>query len=325
MNKNLSKKYVNAEQSPIPNLKRFSHQAMAAIFDIFIIHDDAEYAEQAARTAFDELDGLEQDFSRFIENSDISQINNLSANQTLVIGPTTFKCLQLCKNISKQTNGAFDITIGSLFKLWKKKDEPSQQQINTALKKTGLNLIKLDEKNHTVKVLTDSIQLDFGGVGKGYAADQMAKILHEWEIDTALVSAGSSTILAIGAPKNKKGWPVTVSNPDNRKEVLAYLHLKNRAIAGSGLEKGRHIIDPRNGKPVKDTIAAWSSAGDAASADALSTAFMVMLPQEVKSYCQKTPSAGAMILPRQTNKAGKHNKPLNFGAWLTLQNYTNCI
>jgi thiamine biosynthesis lipoprotein len=103
-------------------MKRFSHEAMATTFEIIIVHEDERYAQQAAAAAFDEVDRLEGELSRFIENSDISRINNLPANQPLRLGLDAFECLQLSRRIYAETNGAFDITIGPLLSCWRNED-----------------------------------------------------------------------------------------------------------------------------------------------------------------------------------------------------------
>ena len=310
---------VTSTPDSIPGSHRFSHEAMATTFEIFILNDDARYAQQAAWAAFDELDRLEAELSRFIENSDISRINNLTANQSLQIGPDAFECLQLCTQIYDETNGAFDITIGSLMDCWLNEDKtirtPSKDELNQAHKRTGLHLIKLNETDHAVELLTDKLQIDLGGIGKGYAVDKMARLLEDWSIDTALIHSGYSSVLAVGAPSDTKGWPVTLSSPAGSKQTLAYLCLQDRAISGSGLQKGRHIIDPRTIRPVKGKSAAWACAPQAATADALSTAFIVVSPEQVNKYCLSHSDVLAMIVTGQRSAERQKEKILRFGPW----------
>jgi thiamine biosynthesis lipoprotein len=96
---------------------------------------------------------------------------------------------------------------------------------------------------------------------------------------------------------------------------LARHYLQGRALSGSGLQKGGHIIDPRTAQPVKDKRAAWASAPDAATADALSTAFMVMTPDEIKKYCLLHQDVPAMIIVEGEGKAAQKDKTLRFGPW----------
>ena len=301
----------------IANLRKFRHSAMAATFEIFIVHRDAVYAEQAAWAAFEELDRIEGNLSRFIENSDVSRINSLAANQPLQLGPTAFECLATSIEMSKQTKGAFDITIGLLYDCWLDKDrtprKPSKKELNAALKKTGSELLELNEPEHTVTLRIDDVHIDFGAIGKGYAADKIGQLLGEWGIKVALISAGQSTILPVGVPDGLAGWPISLSDPADYSRLIAKIHLSGRAISASGLRKGQHIINPRSGKPVT-RLGAWSMAKTAAEADALSTAFMVMPVNAVRSFCEKRPDASAMlVLSGKNKKTG--GRLLRFGRW----------
>lgn len=311
--------FVSSSWDSIPDAHCFSHNAMATVFEVIIIHRDAHYAEQAAWAAFDELDRLEQQLSRFVENSDISRINNLTSNQPLVVGLAAFECLQICDSLYDQTNGAFDITIGSLMDCWLSEDKtlltPSRKQLNEARRRTHSHLIKLDETEHTVQLLTSPVKIDLGGIGKGYAIDQMARLLSDWSINTALINGGCSSVLALGRPHSTKGWHLTLSSPNSRKQTLAHLYLQDRAISGSGLQKGSHIIDPRAAKPAEGKRAAWASAPIAATADALSTAFMVMSPDQIKQYCSSYPDILAMVIVEDQSGKIQKDRILRYGLW----------
>jgi len=201
---------VDAGWDSISEAHRFSHDAMATTFEVIIAHNDTRYARQAAAAAFDELDRLEAEFSRFIENSDISRINNLAANQPLTIGLDTFECLQLSARIYGETKGAFDITVGSLLDCWLNDDKamrtPSKEQLTLARQHTGTHLFTLDESEHTVRLSTDGVEIDLGAVGKGYALGRMAKLLRDWSIDTALIPAASvRSWPSVRRPEQKAG------------------------------------------------------------------------------------------------------------------------
>ena len=115
--------FVRSDCSSLAQVKRFSHEAMATTFEILIVHEDDLYARQAAMAAFAEVDRLEEELSRFIENSDISRINELPAGESLPLGLDTFECLKISVRMYAETDGAFDITIGSLFQCWRNDDE----------------------------------------------------------------------------------------------------------------------------------------------------------------------------------------------------------
>lgn len=283
----------------IENIHRFSHGAMAATFDVFIVHPDAVYARQAAQAAFAELDRIENNLSRFIENSDVSRINSLGKGRPLQIGLFTFECFQIAVEIFKQTDGAFDITFAS--------------------KHRGGDCLKLDEENHAIELLDDGVKIDLGSVGKGYAADKMGQLLSEWDINIAMISAGQSTILSIGVPHGLAGWPVTISNPnDNR--IMKRLCLAGRALSASGLQKGPHIINPHSGRPARGKMACWATAKTAAVADALSTAFMVMSLDEIQDYCQNHAETSYVVVPTSAKcKSGGKMELITFGRWSEIE------
>lgn len=273
---------------------RFSHSSMATVFEIFAIHDDLGYTEQAAREAFRELDRLELELSRFIENSDISRINSLQRNQSTRIGLDAFECLKQCAELTRRTKGAFDVTTG---------------------KRSGLQSLKLDESNFSVKLLIDSIHIDLGGFAKGYAIDLIAKTLLEWDVKSALIHGGQSSVLALAEPTGEKGWPVTLSHPFQSGKILSLAYLNHRALSGSGLQKGHHIFNTRTGKPVDDRLAAWASSSYGATSDALSTAFMVMNLEEIEEFCLKNPDTRGLVILKANNDREKKTSVIKCGDW----------
>jgi len=341
-------RYVASSAGPVPGMKRFSHEAMATTFEILIVHEDERYARQAAAAAFAEVDRLEQELSRYIENSDIARINNLHAGESLLLGLDTFECLKISAGMYEETDGAFDITVGSLLKCWRNKDgtprRPSEEELEQARQLTGTDLLKLDEQEHTVELSASPVLVDLGGVGKGFAVDKVAELLREWSIETALISGGYSSVLALDAPvartsrpcfdqqqsdrgqggppmENKgetsslRGWPLTLSHPEDRSRILARPYLQGEALSGSGVQKGDHIISPRTGQPISGRLAAWSGAPDAATADALSTGFMIMSPKEIEQYCTDHPDTRAMAIMDERAGENEEEEIFRFGRW----------
>jgi len=308
---------IDLVSGAIPNLHRFAHKAMATIYEIFILTEDAGYAQQAAYAAFDELDRLEQELSRFIPNSDIARINHLAAQQPLCLGLDAFECLKLSKRISEETNGAFDVTVGPLMQCWLNPDKtlrsPSAEELTEARRNVGMALLDLDEAQHTVTLQASPMHVDLGAVGKGYAVDMMANLLREWDIEIALIHGGRSSVFALGAPPEKSGWPLTLSHPERPGEILNRLSLCNQAISGSGLQKGQHIINPRTGTPLSGKRATWAITPDAATSDAVSTAFMNMSPEEIAAYCEQHCDVRALLVT--PDEDAPQEKILRFGAW----------
>ena len=338
--------FVRSDCGSFAGMKRFSHEAMATTFEIIIAHEDERYARQAATAAFDEVDRLETELSRYVENGDVARINSQPAGEPLLLGLDTFECLKISARMYAETHGVFDVTIGSVLRCWRKDDgtprTPSADELELARQRTGMNLLRLDEAEHTVELSASPVLVDLGGVGKGFAVDRVAQLLREWSIENALVSGGYSSVLALetvarascpcyeqgqdrgeggahsknkGGTPSPRGWPLSLSHPVDRSRILAKPHLRGAALSGSGVRKGGHIIDPRTGRPTSGKLAAWSGAPDAATADALSTAFMIMGTGEIERYCARHPETRAMVIIQQPDREAQTEKVLRFGSW----------
>lgn len=280
----------------------FSHKAMATVFEIVIYGEEKEYAHQAALEAFLEIDRLELLLSRFIENSDISRLNAASENEAISVNIDVFECLRHCKAICEATGGAFDITSGHLVNLWRKADKlsrmPTSKEISAALAKTGSYAIILDENNMQVCLNQSPMHIDLGAYGKGYALDAVAEIFGDWDIGNFMLHGGGSSVLAKGILPGENGWPVSLSHPEIPEKAIKQFSLSGKAVSGSGLEKGQHIIDPRSGYPAQANLTAWAIADSAALSDALSTAFMIMSPAKIETFCQAYPKIKSIVLPQ---------------------------
>jgi thiamine biosynthesis lipoprotein len=278
---------------------------MATVFEITVLDEDVTYAEQAVHAAFDELDIIESQLSRFIENSDISRINNLRAHEKLKLGFHAFDCLALASRLHEETGGVFDCTLGRVTDFWMNKKSST---LETRLH-TGMNLIELDPDEGAVTLKSSPVSLDLGGIGKGYAIDRMTELLDEWSIDTALVHGGRSAVAAIGAPESTSGWKMSMSHPKRPEKVLATISLRDRAMSASGLQKGAHIINPFTTRPADSVLATWVVSDTSAMSDALSTAFMIMPREAVEHYCLERPGLSAMIMQKDSDGV------LFFGPW----------
>ncbi len=274
----------------IGDLRRFSHEAMATVYEVYAVHPDARYAAQAAQAAFDLVDRLESELSRFRGNSDVTRINHLAAGESTQVSASTLECLLIARHMFDLTGGAFDISIG-----------------------TGLPSLELDPGDFRVHATKGDVRVDLGGIGKGYAVDLVGELLEEWGLEAAFVHGGFSSVLTLEPPPGRDGWPLTLSDPAVPSRVLARLSIRQTALSASGVRKKDHIVDPRTGEPVRDRLAAWVSlprperAADrpdqaprlaaAAVADALTTGFMMLSPEQIAAICERSPGLRAWILP----------------------------
>jgi len=314
--------------------RRFAHQAMNTEFEILCVHEDADYAQQAAWASFDLLDRIENELSRFIPNSDISRINHLAEGDSVRVSQWTVECLELARQAYDETGGAFDIALGT--GLERLRISPRERLVGlgagnpvrplhgledidtsvdatdrsvdaagtsvdatgTSVDATGTSVDAADtgvDATGTSACATSNIRLDLGGIGKGYAIDRMAEVLDEWDIRQALIHGGHSSVLALDAPPGLDGWPLTLGE----RSVVAC----RRAFSASGIRtQGDHIVDPRTGRPVGSRVAAWvsleldGSPSPSAVAEAYSTAFMILPASEVDAICARHPGLEAWLL-----------------------------
>ncbi|MBT5379362.1 MAG: FAD:protein FMN transferase [Opitutae bacterium] len=272
------------------HVHKFAHNAMATTFEIFLATEDESYAASIAQEAWTLLDTLEDKLSRFRPQSDISILNMLEPGESLRLSIAAFDCLKLAFEISTQTNGAFDVSLATVMDEIRNERGEVQLAESNVLdaafeeKRKGLYLLSIEDL--TVYCQEAGSGIDLGGIGKGFALDQLADYLEEWELSRALLHSGGSTVLALDAPKGAEGWKVGFGDESGRES----LWLTREAMSGSGTAvKGAHVLDPRTARPAETESRTWARAPSAALADALSTAFMVFSPQEVDEYCREHP------------------------------------
>jgi FAD:protein FMN transferase len=281
-----------AEPRELGDLRRYSHEAMNTVFEVYAAHGDERYAAQAAQAAFAVVDRLEGELSRFRPNSDITRLNHLTAGTSARVGEAALECLLIARHLYDLTDGAFDVAIG-----------------------TGLPALEIDAETFAVHTAASGVRLDLGGIGKGYAVDLMVELLEEWGLTRAFVHGGFSSALALEAPAGSDGWPLTLSDPREPSRVFSRLTMRQAALSASGVRKGNHILDPRTGVPVRGRLAAWVAqprpAGPgvdraanpgrrlapAAVADALTTAFMLLSVDQIAALCERSPGLEAWVLP----------------------------
>jgi len=288
---NSAKPWLSTENPGTEQTFRFSHAAMATEFEILINHKEEKYAKQAAHAAFQELDKLELDLSRFIENSDISRINQAVVGQSVIVGPDTIACLAEAALVWKITGGVFDPGAGNMIRDHKS-GSPSVEKGQSG---GSLQQLQLDLTNHTACKTSALLNIDLGAIGKGFALDRMAAMLREWSVKDFLIHSGQSTVIVFREHEKGEKWKLSISHPD-RNEVLAVIELPAGSLSASGMKKGIHIIDPRTGSSAPVNRYAWVFADTAARSDALSTAFMLLPLTEIGKLCRQHREIKACIL-----------------------------
>jgi thiamine biosynthesis lipoprotein len=278
---------------------RVHRRAMACRFEVVLPGEDARHVP-AARAALDIADRLEAQISVFRSTSELSGVNRCAANEATEVSRPLFSLLRRAAKIHEATDGAFDITSTPLSRCWgflhREGRLPDRAAIADALTRVGMKLVTLDESSHTVRFAAPGVELNLGAIGKGYALDVMAKRLRRSGVQHALLSAGASSILAIG--DDGGGWPVHIRPRLLDGVRVARLRLRDAAIATSGTgeqfvvvdgQRYGHVLDPRTGWPASGVLSATVVTRDAALADALSTAILVEGPALAQRYCERHP------------------------------------
>jgi thiamine biosynthesis lipoprotein len=260
---------------------RVHRRIMACRFEVVLPGGDARRLE-AARRALDEADRLEAELSIFQPESDISRVNREAHAWPVGAGAALFDLLARARELHAATEGAFDVTSTPLSRCWgflhRAGRRPSDEEIAEARARVGMEGVELDPVGRTVRFRRPGIELNLGGIGKGYAVARMGAQLRASGVRQALVSAGSSSMLALGS-----GWTIDVRSPVVERPLVR-LRLSGAALGTSG--GGRqfveidgvrygHVIDPRTGRPARGLLSATVICDDATDADALSTALLV--------------------------------------------------
>jgi FAD:protein FMN transferase len=283
----------------MPILHQFTHRAMACDWELFIIGQEAEYAQQVAWAAFDEVDRIEGELSRFIASSDVFQINAAGPGQWTRVGLATLECLELALGVHEATGGAFDVTLGAVLESRRGDDgliEAPPDEASVA-RPALPEIVAIAREAHAVTLLHEGAAIDLGAVGKGYGLDQMARVLRDWSVASALLHSGGSSVLALGAPPDEAAWTVALRDPRTEEATPWRVALRDRALSGSAMRlHGAHILDPHTGAPAQGKLAAWAIAPSAALSDALSTAFMVMPADAVEELCAYNPPIAGLLM-----------------------------
>ncbi|NQT46313.1 MAG: FAD:protein FMN transferase [Candidatus Omnitrophica bacterium] len=243
--------------------------------------------------AFGEMAHIESLMSPVRSESDVYRINRSARTRRIPVEPYTAEVLKKALEIYSVSDGAFDVTIGPMVDLWKTSGKRGRlaksSVIEKSLKGVGSDGFMLEQDDSIVLLRRRDLEIDLGGLAKGFAVDKAAGFLKEEGIKSALIDAGGD-IRCIG--KNKKGepWSVGVRDPQDRTQVLAVLSLQDESVATSGdYERyftidGKvysHIIDPRSGRPVDNNVKSSTIvAKDCMTADGLATATFVLGPEK---------------------------------------------
>ena len=267
-----------------------SVDAMGATFTVIAFAEERQQLQDGLEAALGEARRLEAMLSNYAPASEWSRLNRLAAERPVPVSQEMFDLLSFCVDFGRQSEGAFDITVGPLMRVWgfyKGSGRlPSKAEISQAEADVGYQNIVLDAANRTVGFSKAGVEVDPGGIGKGYAVEKMIEKLKEHGIRSALVSAGGSSIYGLGAPpSDTAGWTVRIRHPRKWSETVQELQLKDESLSTSGdyekfFEAGgkiySHIMDPRTGYPAEGALSVSVVAPNTLTSEAWTKPFFVL-------------------------------------------------
>jgi thiamine biosynthesis lipoprotein len=299
----------------------YTETKMGSPFNLILVSTDSNQANTLAQKCFQLIDSLNHIFSNYDSSSELSIINASAGLRPIKMSSAMFDLVKQSKHAYEESSGTYDITIGPLSALWRKarkwKQFPSTPIIVASKKLVGFNQLKINTIAQTIFLPHVGMQLDFGGIAKGYIAQWVIDYLAQNGIHQALADAGGDIVMS-GNPLDNKGWLIGINLPETTDDLLTKkLLLQNSAVATSGdvyqsfEHKGikySHIIDPRTGYGVTNLRNVTIIAKHGATADWLATACSILPIKEAKKMAAAN-KAALLITTIQNGKLHFESTP----------------
>jgi len=274
-----------------------------------VMYSSLTNPEEVIEGSYAVIDELSKILSNYDPQSSVSRLNNDgfidNAPQELI------EIISLSKQYNTITDGAFEITVDPVLKLWseglwKELEEVQNQKISEVLKLVGSDKVKID--GNTIEFEKNGMSVTLGGVAKGYIVDKMIEYIKENEVNGALVNAGGD-IMALGSKPGNEKWTISLENPDDTSQRIATFGVTGKAVATSGnyyryfdpSKEVHHIIDPRTGYSANLCISTTIIADSATIADILSTSVFVLGPLDGMQLVERLDNVEALIIDNEKN------------------------
>ena len=286
-----------------------SGTAMTTDIDLQYWAEDPASSGKAGDEVLAMFRQIDEQMSRYREDSELSKVNREAAKAPVPISESLFEVLQKATQVSKLSDGAFDISFGSVGYLYdyRAKRQPSDEQLAEGLPAVNYQSIELDPAASTVRFLSDGVKLDLGGIAKGYAVDRGIEILKSHGIRHARLSAGGDMRLL--GDKRGTPWIVGIRDPRSESRNALVMPLANVAVSTSGDyerffldeagERIHHILSPATGKPAKGVQSVTILGDDALTTDGLSTAVFVLGAAKGLDMINRLDGVDAVIIDDQ--------------------------
>jgi FAD:protein FMN transferase len=282
-----------------PALHRQARRIMGTFCEVQVYHQDPAAAERAIGAALDEMQRVDRLLSNYDPSSELSAMNRAAAVAPFRASDELFAFVRRSHDYFLMTQGAFDPTVGPLVRAWgfftPRPAKPPDAQIAAAKSVSGFAKVRLDAAARTIAFAVPGLEIDPGGIGKGYAVDMAVAVLRRAGISSALVSAGGSSLYAVGHPPGRPDWTLGIGDPTNRERPVRVVHLRDASVSTSGVSEKfvvvdghrySHIFDPRSGDPVEGMCQVSVVAGNATESDALTKAAFILPRAAVLSLAE---------------------------------------
>ena len=295
--------------SPAPQKVEASRMSMACLYSIAAYGSDRDAVARTLERALDEVDRVDRLMSHYRDDSPLSRVNREAAREPVGVDRELFDFIALALGYGRESDGAFDITVGPLMKAWGffRGDGrvPTEGELARARSVTGMSHLTLNARDRTIRFDRDGVTIDLGGIAKGYAVDRVVDMLRRDRIAAALVSACGSTIYALGKPPDAPFWTVEIQDPLDEGKIAFPVALRDRAVSVSGASEKyfeqngvrySHIMDPRTGRPVSGVLSVVVQAPTGTAGDAIDNVLFVEGVERSRAFLSKHSAVDATFL-----------------------------
>ncbi|VXB33744.1 MULTISPECIES: FAD:protein FMN transferase [Chryseobacterium] len=292
---------------------------MGSKFEITLVDKDSLSTEKNIDISIDEIRRIENLISEWKPETQISDVNKNAGIKPVKVDPEVFALTEKGIYFSKLTDGAFDISIVAMDKIWKFDDSmnelPSEESIKNSVKNVGYQNIILDKINSTIFLKNKGMKIGFGSIGKGYAADKTRELMKSFGVKAGIINA-SGDISTWGNQPDGKPWAIGINNPFKDDKIAAILYLKENAVTTSGSyekyaeihgKRYSHIMNPKTGYPSTGLTSVTVIGPNATMANGFSTSIMVLGKKEGLKLIKKFPEYQYLLI----TDSGKIIKNLN--------------
>jgi len=305
---------VTAVGAQDPLSTRVQRYLMGTSITIEATGGTAPARADAIDEAFASMVEIDRLMSNYRPDSELARINAEAAERPVVVSDPMWGVLSAAQRVSQRSGGAFDVTVGPLVRVWgfhdKKPHVPTAEELGQVRPLVGYNNVVLDDTAHTVLFRRRGVELDLGGIAKGFAVELAGGVLRRRGF-TGLIDAGGNQYL-VGRPISRPWWEVGVEDPDHPTKLLGVLNVDRGAVSTSGGyhnffdlggKRYGHLLDPRSLKPSEAALSVTVVSPDATLADALSKPAFILGPVAGLKLVESFPGAMAIIASRGANGA----------------------